>query len=85
MIRYFYGWIPLVFLATIFILCAPWLGVIALLVLLVVLVGMLGAIVWAAVAGLSALTRAVARSLKPRAARPQVALSPQRVQARGTR
>jgi hypothetical protein len=85
MIRYFYGWLPFVFLATIFILCAPWLGVIALLVLLFALVGVLGAMVWATVVGLSALGRAVARSLKSRPASPPVALSPRSVEAHGTR
>jgi hypothetical protein len=60
MVRYFYGWLPLVFIAAIFILCAPWLGVIALLVLLLAVVALLGAIVWAAVVGLYA--RGSARS-----------------------
>lgn len=86
MVRYFYGWLPLVFIASIFILCAPWLGVIALLVLLLAALALLGAVVWAAVAGLYALGRAVPRLLmKPTPANTPVALSPRGVEAHGTR
>jgi hypothetical protein len=47
MVRYFYAWTPLVIAAAVFILSAPWLGLIALMVVALLAVGALGALAWA--------------------------------------
>lgn len=46
MVRYFWGWTPLVIVGTVILLTLPWLGVIA---LLVVALGAVAALAWAVV------------------------------------
>jgi hypothetical protein len=49
MVRYFYAWTPLVIAATVFILSAPWLGLIALMIVSLVALAALAAVAWAIV------------------------------------
>jgi hypothetical protein len=57
MVRYFYAWIPVVVVTTVSILALPWLGLIALMVALFIAIAALGALAWAIVSGLHALSR----------------------------
>jgi hypothetical protein len=58
MVRYFYAWTPLVIVGTIFVLSAPWLGLIALMLVVLVALVALAALAWAVVALPSLLIRA---------------------------
>jgi ABC-type protease/lipase transport system fused ATPase/permease subunit len=49
MVRYFYAWTPLFVVGTIFVLSAPWLGLIALMVVALVALAALAALAWAVV------------------------------------
>jgi hypothetical protein len=49
MTRYFYAWTPLVVIASVSILSAPWLGLIALMVVALVALAALAALAWAIV------------------------------------
>ena len=66
MVRYFFAWMPLVSVAAVAILIAPWLGVIALLVVLLAVASAVGAIAWAIVAPLYRLVRLALGSSIPR-------------------
>jgi hypothetical protein len=50
MVSYFYAWTPLVIVATVAILAAPWLGLIALVIFSLFALATLAALVWAAIA-----------------------------------
>ena len=58
MVRYFYGWIPLLVVGTLVLLSLPWLGLIALVVLPLVV---LGTLAWLTVSVAYALNRAFDR------------------------
>jgi membrane protein implicated in regulation of membrane protease activity len=49
MVRYFYAWTPLVIVTAVFLLSAPWLGLIALMIVSLVALAALAALAWAVV------------------------------------
>jgi hypothetical protein len=63
MVRYFYSWLPLVVVGTVFPLMLPWLGLIALMIFALVALGALAALVSAIVYVPYMLGRAVSRRL----------------------
>ena len=83
MVRYFYAWTPLVIITAVFLLSAPWLGLIALMIISLVALAALAALAWAVVVvPLHMLSRAISRRWHSRsgASRLTPALSPARRQ-----
>jgi hypothetical protein len=81
MVRYFYGWTPLVIVGTVLLLSAPWLGLFALAIFAIVALVALAALAWAVVFVPYMLSRAISRRWHIRSgARPRTAaaLSPAR-------
>jgi uncharacterized OsmC-like protein len=79
MVRYFYGWTPLVIVAAIFLLSMPWLGLIALMIVAIVAVGALASLAWAVVFVPYTVSRTISRRLHIRSGasrRTAPALSP---------
>lgn len=79
MVRYFYAWTPLLIVGTVVLLSAPWLGVIALMLVALVLLVALAALVSAIALALRALSGAIGHRWHGRSAARQVmgpALSP---------
>lgn len=66
MANYFYKWIPVFILGTIFILGLPWLGLIAVIVVAGALVGALAALAFAIARAVGALSRAISHVWRPR-------------------
>ena len=88
MVRYFYAWTPLVIVTTVVLLSAPWLGLIALMIVSLVALGALGALAWAIAFVPYMLTRAIGRRWHSRSGaspRPARALSPADSGVRPTR
>jgi amino acid transporter len=91
MARYFYSWLPLVFVGTAVILTCPWLAVIALIGVVFTVLAALGAFAWAVARGFYALGRAAFGSIpvpspeRVEARQPVVALNAGRVASGGTR
>lgn len=84
MVRYFYAWTPVVLVAGIFLLSAPFLGLIALMVVSLFSLVALAALAWAIVAVPYALARALSRVWQEHSAagpRTAAVLSPARRQA----
>jgi hypothetical protein len=61
MANYFYKWMPLVVLGSIFLLALPWLGLIALLVVVFLLVGALATLALAVARAVGTVGRAIGR------------------------
>jgi hypothetical protein len=79
MVRYFYVWTPLVIVTTVVLLLAPWLGLIALMILSLVALGALAALAWAIAFVPYVVSRAIGRRWRSRGGagpRPAPALSP---------
>jgi hypothetical protein len=79
MVRYFYVWTPLVIVTTVVLLSAPWLGLIALMILSLVALGALAALAWAIAFVPYMVSRAIGRRWRSRSGaspRPAPALSP---------
>jgi hypothetical protein len=88
MVRYFYAWTPLVIVATVFLLSAPWLGLIALMIVALVALVALAALAWAIGFVPYMLIRAIGRRWHGRSGaspRPAPALSPADSGVRPTR
>ncbi len=88
MVRYFYAWTPLVIVTTVVLLSAPWLGLIALMIVSLVALGALGALAWAIAFVPYMLSRAIGRRWHSRSGaipRPARALSPADSGVRPTR
>lgn len=77
MVRYFYGFTPLVVVGTVFLLSLPWLGLVALMVLALATLGALAGLAWAIVVAPYLLIRSVGRRWHGRtvAHQPSAALS----------
>lgn len=88
MVRYWYGWMPLVVVGTIVFLSLPWLGLIALFVVALVALVALALLVWAMFVVPFRVGRAIGRRWQGRS-RPDIqtapALSPATSSARPTR
>jgi hypothetical protein len=88
LVRYFYAWTPLVIITAVVLLSAPWLGLIALMILSLVALGALAALAWAIASVPYMVSRAIGRRRRsrsgasPRSAR---ALSPADSGVRPTR
>jgi hypothetical protein len=83
MVRYFYGWTPLVIVGTVVFLSMPWLGLIALMVVSLIAVAALAAFAWAIVSVPLTLSRIISRQWHSRygtSPRTAAALSPARRQ-----
>ena len=88
MVRYFYALTPLVIVTTIALLSAPWLGLIALMILSLVALGALAALAWAIAFVPYMVSRAIARRWRSRSGaspRPAPTLSPADFGVRPTR
>jgi hypothetical protein len=88
MVRYFYAWTPLVIVTTGVLLSAPWLGLIALMILSLVALGALAALASAIAFVPYMLSRAISRRWRSRSGaspRPAPALSPADSGVRSTR
>jgi hypothetical protein len=84
MVRYFYAWTPLVIITAVFLLSAPWLGLIALMIISLVALTAVAALAWAVVVvPLHMLSRAIGRRSHSRSGARRLApaaLSPPRRQ-----
>ena len=88
MVRYFYVWTPSVIATTVVLLSAPWLGLIALMILSLVALGALAALAWAVAFVPYMVSRAISRRWHSRSGaspRPAPALSPADSGVRPTR
>ena len=88
MVRYFYAWTPLVIITAVVLLSAPWLGLIALMIVSLVALGALAALAWAIAFVPYMLSRAIGRRWHSRSGaspRPARALSPADSGVRPTR